>query len=147
MREAWSSPTRTAARPGMMPRSARARTRSATSRRICPAIARPSRILAVTLRMLPAARTGHQARGTRGAASDVVVERVAGVGVADLDAGAEPGGALLRRPVREGVGVHVHAGFLHQDVVADLRGGVQPLLDVAGLQDPRGLRRASPHAG
>src|SRR5919197_295669 len=48
MREAWSSPTRTAARPGVMPLSARARTRSATSARICAAVALPSRIRAVT---------------------------------------------------------------------------------------------------
>src|SRR5437867_9204358 len=48
MREAWSSPTRTAARPGVMPLSASARTRSATSARICAAVALPSRIRAVT---------------------------------------------------------------------------------------------------
>src|SRR5436309_570527 len=48
MREAWSSPTRTAARPGVMPLSESARTRSATSARICAAVALPSRIRAVT---------------------------------------------------------------------------------------------------
>src|SRR5437867_9313128 len=48
MREAWSSPTRTAARPGVMPLSESARTRSATSERICAAVALPSRIRAVT---------------------------------------------------------------------------------------------------
>src|SRR5919205_3513447 len=53
MREAWSSPTRTAARPGVTPRSASARTRSLTSLRICAATAFPSRTRAVTLGILP----------------------------------------------------------------------------------------------
>src|SRR4029453_8017840 len=48
MREAWSSPTRTAARPGVMPFSDNARTRSATSARICAAVAFPSKMRAVT---------------------------------------------------------------------------------------------------
>src|SRR5438105_15592274 len=48
MREAASSPTRTAARPGMMPLSDNAWTRSATSERICAEVVLPSRILAVT---------------------------------------------------------------------------------------------------
>src|SRR5262245_6732165 len=48
MREPWSSPTRTAARPGVMPLSERARTLSTTSARICAAVALPSRIRAVT---------------------------------------------------------------------------------------------------
>src|SRR5256885_16370237 len=48
MREAGSSPTRTAAKPGMIPLSDNAWTRSATSERTCAAVALPSRILAVT---------------------------------------------------------------------------------------------------
>src|SRR5712691_29783 len=48
MREAGSSPTRTAAKPGMMPLSDNAWTRSATSERICAEVVLPSRILAVT---------------------------------------------------------------------------------------------------
>src|SRR5918996_987155 len=42
MREGSSSPTRTAARPGVTPRPARARTRPATSERISEAMAFPS---------------------------------------------------------------------------------------------------------
>src|SRR5512133_2402361 len=48
MRDASPSPTRMAARPGVIPRSANTLTRSAISPRIWAATARPSRIVAVT---------------------------------------------------------------------------------------------------
>src|SRR5262245_51719929 len=56
MRDAWSSPTRTAASPGVIPVSWSARTRSATSLRICAATALPSRMRALTASILAAAR-------------------------------------------------------------------------------------------
>src|SRR5688572_3356849 len=68
MREAWSSPTRTAARPGVTPRSASARTRSLTSLRIWAATALPSRTRAVTAASY---RAGSRARRADAAALEV----------------------------------------------------------------------------
>src|SRR3954462_3482839 len=110
MREAWSSPTRTAARPGVIPVSASARTRSATSLRICAAMALPSRMRAVTASILPAAGIASQAR--RGAAhrAPAYGALAAQTATALAAAGGTVGGGAGGLGGRGGAGVGVPGG-------------------------------------
>jgi hypothetical protein len=81
------------------------------------------------------------------------LEGVALLDLARLETLLEPVHALRAGAVRETLGLHGAAGLALQGVVADLRGGVQRLVDVAGLEDlPGGLRfvlatRCRPPAG
>src|SRR5215469_3579855 len=75
------------------------------------------------------------------------VERVAAIDVARLESRLEPARALRRRAVRERIRHCIAARFLLQGVVADLRGGIQRGIDVAGLQPVQlCLRFVAPHA-
>src|SRR5690554_6547282 len=103
---------------------------STSARALATAPRRPHR------RGEPAVRTELEARG----------EGVAGVGVAGLVARGEPRRPLLRRAVGERLlagGAARHAG---EAVVADGGGRVEPLLELAGLEDAATVRRRRPHA-
>src|SRR5688572_24610057 len=76
------------------------------------------------------------------------LERVALVEVAGLEPLAEPRRPLAAGAVGERVGHDVPAGGLLDRVVADGRGGPEPLLEVAGLEDlPLLLCVVRPDAG
>src|SRR2546430_12960809 len=74
-------------------------------------------------------------------------EGIAGIRGAAIESGAEPAGAVRRRPVREGLGRHAAAGHLLELVVAHRGGGPQAFLDVAGIEHLPLRRGMSPHAG
>src|SRR5207245_8912394 len=76
------------------------------------------------------------------------LERVALGHVACLEAALEPRHALRAGAVGEGLGLDGAARLALQRVVADLRGGIERLFDVALLQHlPGRLRAVRPAAG
>src|SRR4029078_2312704 len=77
------------------------------------------------------------------------LEGVAAVDAAALAAALQPADALRARAVRERLGNDGALRAPLQRVVADLRGGVQRRLDVAGLEPPGVLllHARRPHAG
>ena len=70
----------------------------------------------------------------RPATLHVALEGVAGGRVPTVEAGAEPPDPLLAGAVRERLRVDALAGLFLDPVVADGRGGAQPFLEVAGLE-------------
>ena len=74
-------------------------------------------------------------RAQPAATSDRVVERVAVLELAAVEAALEPGHALLRRAVVEAFGNDIALHLLLQRVVADLLRGVQRLFEIALFQD------------
>src|SRR5262245_3422776 len=78
----------------------------------------------------------------------VCSKRIAIPQVGCLKALLEPANALLRAAMGKGVGHDIAGAALLQAVVADCRGSVQTLLDIALLQDLlRGIRFLRPDAG
>src|SRR4051812_31804238 len=73
-------------------------------------------------------------------------ERVAAVGIARVEPGAEPRGALRRRAVRERVRVHAPSRLLLEGVITDGGRSAEALVDVARLEDLLLLRGMTPDA-